>query len=116
MLMRVVGPCRAMAEQVERGEIVVETAMKGFLDEEARLSGVRHSAFRALLPPSWEALPTSSQLVHFEKAFAKVDRDPAAMEPGERYEMECWLTEVCEAFGGEQDGYRAQRLLEEMDG
>lgn len=32
MLMRVVGPCRAMVEQVDRGEIIIADAMPGFLD------------------------------------------------------------------------------------
>lgn len=33
MLMRVVGPCRAMVEQVDRGEIVIAEALSGFLDD-----------------------------------------------------------------------------------
>lgn len=33
MLMRIVGPCRAMAEQVERGEIIIAEALSGFLDD-----------------------------------------------------------------------------------
>jgi hypothetical protein len=33
MLMRIVGPCRAMIEQVDRGEIVIAEALSGFLDD-----------------------------------------------------------------------------------
>lgn len=43
MLLRIVGPSRAMAEQVERGEIVVDLALKGFLD-----AGQRERALEAV--------------------------------------------------------------------
>lgn len=43
MLLRIVGPCRAMVEEVERGEIDMATALTGFLDD-----GHRERALRAV--------------------------------------------------------------------
>ncbi|WP_066112406.1 MULTISPECIES: hypothetical protein [unclassified Blastomonas] len=41
MLLRIVGPCRAMIEQVERGEISIEGSLKGFLDDGQRERAIR---------------------------------------------------------------------------
>jgi hypothetical protein len=45
MLLQILGPCRAMAEQVERGEIVINEALNGFLDDSP---GHRDRAIRAI--------------------------------------------------------------------
>lgn len=41
MLLRIVGPCRAMIEQVERGEISIKGSLKGFLDDGQRERAIR---------------------------------------------------------------------------
>lgn len=41
MLLRIVGPCRAMIEQVDRGEISIEASIKGFLDDGQRERAIR---------------------------------------------------------------------------
>lgn len=41
MLLRIVGPCRAMVEEVQRGEIDMATALTGFLDDGQRERAIR---------------------------------------------------------------------------
>lgn len=44
MLLRIVGPCRAMVEEVERGGIDTATALTGFLDDGHRERDLRDVA------------------------------------------------------------------------
>lgn len=41
MMLQVLGPCRSLTEKVEAGEIVLETVLRGFLDEEHRQRAMR---------------------------------------------------------------------------
>ena len=82
---------------------------------EAGLSEEGRASIKAHLPPSWEGLSTEAQLSHFERAFKKVGCSAGNLPRAERQELEAWLFSVSDISAGEPVGYRAERLLIEME-
>ncbi|WP_305097476.1 hypothetical protein [Croceibacterium aestuarii] len=86
-------PCEQVQEELGRGDRV---------------------SILALLPKRFNDFATETQLVMFERAFTKIDRNADAITSEERKKLEGWLFAAADAFAGEQLGYQAQRLLEEF--
>lgn len=109
--------CREMRHKDHSHEIegVIDWIInKGKDRAEAQLGSGHQASIMELLPSTWPDLPTDAQLSHFERAFAKLDRRPSAIQASERKELEDWLFSVFDNFSGEAIGHRAERLLEEM--
>jgi hypothetical protein len=68
----------------------------------------------ALLPKRFNELASEAQLSAFERAFTDSGRQPDAIEPTERQELASLLFAIADARAGEQVGYIAQRLFEEL--
>ena len=96
-------------------ELVAEIFDKKKDRADARLGRGHGASIKALMPPSWFELSPEAQLSHFERAYEKLDRDPEAINPSELAEMSSWLFAVQDNFAGEPTGYRAERILAEIE-
>ncbi|MCB5426318.1 winged helix-turn-helix transcriptional regulator [Altererythrobacter sp. CC-YST694] len=92
-----------------------ENTLFGQDPAEAGLGRKEPRSIAALLPAGFYDMEPDAQLSAFERAFAKIGRDPDIIEPTEREVLESLLMALWDVHHGEPTGYRAARLLGEMD-
>jgi len=80
---------------------------------EEELGKGKHVSLAALLPKRFSALKVETQLVIFERAFARIGRDADAIDPTERQAFSAWLSEASDTLDVGVASH-AERLLGEV--
>lgn len=71
-------------------------------------------SLRGILTDRFKQQSWAAQLVQFERAFAKIGRDPELLSDEERQEWADWLHSITDEVAGTSEGHQAERLHEEI--